>query len=72
MNGAIIMQDKALSHKAKSVMSYVQQQEFEIMDWPPQSPDLNPIENRRKTLGEKVMVQNPVNTEDLWKNLQEE
>ena len=47
-------------------------QDFEIMDWPPQSPDLNPIENLWKTLGVKVMERNPTNTEDLWVKLQEE
>ena len=46
-------------------MSYLREQDFEIMDWPPQSADLNPIENLWKTLGEKVMERNPTNTEDL-------
>ena len=68
INDAIFMQDNAPCHKAKSVMSYLQQQEFEIMDWPAQSPDLNSIENRWKTLGEKVMAQNPANTNEFWKN----
>ena len=72
INDAIFMQDNAPCHKAKSVMSYLQQQEFEIMDWPAQSPDLNPIENLWKTLGEKVMAQNPANTDDLWVKLQNE
>ena len=42
------------------------------MDWPTQSPYLNPIENLWKTLGEKVMAQNPANTDDLWEKLQDE
>ena len=66
------MQDNAPCHKAKVVMSYLSKQDFEIMDWPPQSPDLNPIENLWKTLGVKVMERNPTNTEDLWVKLQEE
>ena len=66
------MQDNAPCHKAKVVMSYLTVQDFEIMDWPPQSPDLNPIENLWKTLGVKVMERNPTNTEDLWVKLQEE
>ena len=53
-------------------MSYLSKQDFEIMDWPLQSPDLNPIENLWKTLGVKVMERNPTNTEDLWVKLQEE
>ena len=47
--------------EAKVVMSYLSEQDFEIMDWPPQSPDLNPIENLWKTLGVKVMERNPTN-----------
>ena len=66
------MQDNAPCHKAKVVMSYLSEQDFEIMDWPPQSPDLNPIENLWKTLEVKVMERNPTNTEDLWVKLQEE
>ncbi|KAF2349874.1 hypothetical protein FHG87_019371, partial [Trinorchestia longiramus] len=42
------------------------------IDWPTQSPDLNPIENLWMTLGVKVMARNPTNTEDLWVKLQEE
>ena len=41
------------------------------MDFPAQSPDLNPIENLWKTLGDKVMARNPTNMEDLWVKLQE-
>ena len=66
------MQDNAPCHKAKVVMSNLSEQDFEIMDWPPQSPDLNAIENLWKTLGVKVMERNPINTEDLWVKLQEE
>ena len=69
---ATFMQDNAPCHKAKVVMSYLSEQDFEIMDWPPQSPDLNPIENLWMTLGVKVMERNPTNTEDLWVKLQEE
>ena len=69
---ATFMQDNAPCHKAKVVMSYLSEQDFEIIDWPLQSPDLNPIENLWKTLGVKVMEINPTNTEDLWVKLQEE
>ena len=53
-------------------MSYLEQQDLEVMDWPPQSPDLNPIENLWKTLGVKELARNPINTEYLWMKLQEE
>ena len=69
---ATFMYDNAPCHKAKVLMSYLSEQDFETMDWPPQNPDLNPIENLWKTLGVKVMERNPTNTEDLWAKLQEE
>ena len=69
---ATFMQENAPCHKAKVVMSYLSEQDFEIMDWTPQSPDLNPIKNLWKTLVVKVMEINPTNTEDLGVKLQEE
>ena len=41
------LQDGAPCHKAKVVMNYLKEyeNEFTIMDWPGNSPDLNPIEN---------------------------
>ena len=59
-------------HKAKVVMSYLSEQDFEIIDWPLQSPDLNPIENLWKTLEVKFLERNPTKTEDLRLKLQEE
>ena len=44
------MQDNAPCHKPKVVMSYLSEQDFEIMDWPPQSPDLNPIDKSLEDL----------------------
>ena len=69
---ATFMQDNAPCHKAKVVMNYLSEQDFEIMDWPPLSPDLDPIKDLWKTLGVKVMEINPTNTEDLWVKLHEE
>ena len=42
------------------------------MDWPTQSPDMNPIENVWKLLGERTKAKNPGNLDDLWTTLQEE
>lgn len=41
----IFMQDNSPVHKAGRVMSLLSRQQFEVMEWPPLSPDLNPIEN---------------------------
>ncbi len=39
------MQDNAPCHKAKRVMEHFQRENIKLLPWPPQSPDLNPIEN---------------------------
>ena len=41
----IWMQDNAPAHKAKIVMQKLRELGWEVLDWPPYSPDLNPIEN---------------------------
>ena len=35
------------------------------MKWQPHSPDMNPIENVWKIIGEKAQSRNPQNIEDL-------
>ena len=41
------LQDGAPCHKSKKVMEHLRtfEKEFSVMDWPGNSPDLNPIEN---------------------------
>lgn len=39
------MQDNDPKHTSKIVTKWLQEQDFKVMEWPPQSPDLNPIEN---------------------------
>ena len=66
----IFMQDNAPSHKAKTVLSFLEEEVIAVMKWPPQSPDMNPIENEWKIIGEKAQNRNPQNIEDLlvfWK-----
>lgn len=41
----IFQQDNDPKHKSKMVMSHLENQQYTLMEWPPQSPDLNPIEN---------------------------
>ena len=49
---SIFMQDNAPCHKAMVVMNFLNAENVTVMDLPPQSPDLNPIENVWKSLGE--------------------
>lgn len=41
----IFMQDNAPCHKATEILEFLAENEISVMEWPPQSPDLNPIEN---------------------------
>lgn len=41
----VYMQDNSPVHTANMVMSFLSEQKFNVMDWCPRSPDLNPIEN---------------------------
>ena len=41
----IFMQDNAPCHKARIVMTFLAENNISTLEWPPQSPDMNPIEN---------------------------
>jgi len=53
-DGLIFMQDNAPIHTAKKVKEWMRLHEIRTTDWPPYSPDLNPIEHAWKAL--KVQV----------------
>lgn len=44
-NTLLFQQDNAKCHTAKEVLDFPKQHHVPIMQWPAQSPDLNPIEN---------------------------
>ena len=45
-----LMQDNARCHVSSDTKAWLQRNEIPVLDWPPYSPDLNPIENLWGTL----------------------
>ena len=69
---AIFMQDNAPCHTAKSVKTFLSEEDATVMERPAQSPYMNPIENVWKLLNERAKEKNPRNAEELWTNLKGE
>ena len=43
----VFMQDNAPCTRPKKVIAYLSRESTTVMDWPAQSPDLNPTENEK-------------------------
>ena len=67
------MQDNAPCHKSASTLAFLDRRKVCVLsDWPPQSPDLNVIENLWALLKKKVTERNPKNADELWTFANEE
>ena len=56
---SIFMQDNAPIHKAHAVTKWLEEMGIEVVDWPPYSPDLNPIKNPWNILKAKIIELHP-------------
>jgi len=69
----IFMQDGASCHKSKSTLRFLDQNNICVMvDWPPQSPDLNLIENLWSIVKDQVSKRAITHSNQLWTIVQEE
>jgi len=59
------MQDSAPCHVSKKTRNWLRSQKVRTIDWPGNSPDLNPIENIWRCMKHKVAFRYPSNLADL-------
>lgn len=71
---SILQQDNARPHAARVTTAYLEQQNIDVLDWPPYSPDLSPIEHLWDQLGRRVSrrVPPPRNRQELVDALHQE
>ena len=58
---SVFIDDGAPCHQFKVVQSFLDHQRSNMLEWPGNSPDLNPIENLWSTMERKVAEQQPSN-----------
>lgn len=68
----IFQHDNDPKHCSKVVKSWLATQSIKLLEWPPQSPDLNPIENLWGIIKRVIAARKPTNKDMLWKVIQEE
>ncbi len=67
----IFQQDLAPAHTAKSTKSWLNDHGVGVLDWPANSPDLNPIENLWGIVKRKIRNRRPKNADELKATVKE-
>lgn len=77
----ILMHDNARPHVARIVQNYLNEVNIETLDWPPRSPDLNPIEHLWDYVGRQLRNHQPLPASmddveyivrDIWDNIDQD
>lgn len=69
----IFQQDNASIHTARIINTYFAQQQLTVLEWPPNSPDLNPIENLWAIIKRRLdeFENRPKTFDELWEQVQQ-
>ena len=70
-NGWILEQDGATPHTSRETSDFFAENQVQILQWPPNSPDINPVENVWTILKNFVEKKNPQTKAALIENIQE-
>ena len=65
LNDFIFQQDNDPKHTSKLARKYFDDNDIDLLEWPVQSPDINPIENLWALIKEKVVSKQPKNLREL-------
>ncbi|ORD99625.1 TCB1 [Hepatospora eriocheir] len=65
------MQDNDTKHTSSIVVDYLDEIEVNLLEWPPQSPGLNPIEHIWAYIKRKVTVFGKLNKKELKERILE-
>ena len=67
----ILMQDNDPKHNSRLVSNWLDDHLIPALDWPPNSPDLNPIENLFSFIKKELKKIEISNSKDLWEKVQD-
>lgn len=68
----VFQHDLAPPHKAKTTQAFLKNKKINVLPWPGNSPDLNPIENIWGIIKKKMTPMRHNSVEELWNAVQDE